>query len=168
MACRTYLQTRGVSGPTDPFLVWRNYTLANISGIFGPVLAGFLCNIKILGRKYTMVIGALVTMAFFFGYTAVHTSDQNVAFSCVIAFCVNIYYSCLYAYTPEVLPTAHRATGNGISVAFNRIMGIVSAVIATVADTRTTAPIYLTAALYAAMAIVAVFFPFEPYGRRSS
>ncbi|KAI1346379.1 major facilitator superfamily domain-containing protein [Xylaria sp. FL0043] len=164
----TYLKVRGVTEPTNPFLVWRNYTLANISGIPGPILAGLLCNIKWLGRRYTMVIGALVTMAFFFGYTAVHTSDENVAFSCVIAFCVNIYYSCLYAYTPEVLPTAHRATGNGISVAFNRIMGIISAVIATVADTRTTVPIYITAALYAAMALVAVFFPFEPYGRRSS
>ncbi|KAJ2998780.1 hypothetical protein NUW58_g220 [Xylaria curta] len=164
----TYLKVRGVTGPTDPFYVWRNYTLANISGIFGPIVAGFLCNIKFLGRKYTMVIGALVTMAFFFGYTAVHTSDENTAFSCIIAFCVNIYYSCLYAYTPEVLPTAHRATGNGISVAFNRIMGIISAVIATVADTRTTVPIYITAALYAAMAVVAFCFPFEPYGRRSS
>ncbi len=164
----TYLKVRGVTGVTDPFIAWRNYTLANISGIPGPILAGFLCNIKFLGRRYTMVIGALVTMAFFFGYTAVRTSDENVGFSCVIAFCVNIYYSCLYAYTPEVLPTAHRATGNGISVALNRIMGIVSAVIATVADTRTTAPIYITAALYAAMAIVAVFFPFEPYGHRSS
>jgi hypothetical protein len=115
-----------------------------------------------------MVIGAVLTMAFFFGYTAVRTSDQNVAFSCIIAFCVNIYYSCLYAYTPEVLPTAHRATGNGIGVAFNRIMGTLSAVIATVTDTRTIVPIYITAALYAAMAVIAILFPFEPYGHRSS
>lgn len=26
----------------------------------------------------------------------------------------NIYYGTLYAYTPEVLPSAHRGTGNGI------------------------------------------------------
>ena len=43
----------------------------------------------------------------------------------------NIYYGCLYAYTPEVLPSAHRGTGNGISIGLNRIMGIMSAVIAT-------------------------------------
>jgi hypothetical protein len=30
-----------------------------------------MCNMKILGRKYTMVIGALCTMAFFFAYTQV-------------------------------------------------------------------------------------------------
>ena len=43
----------------------------------------------------------------------------------------NIYYGCLYAYTPEVLPSAHRGTGNGISIGLNRIMGIVSAIVAT-------------------------------------
>lgn len=29
--------------------------------VFGPILAGHLCNWKFLGRRYTMVIGALVT-----------------------------------------------------------------------------------------------------------
>lgn len=42
----------------------------------------------------------------------------------------NIYYGTLYAYTPEVLPSAHRGTGNGIAIGFNRIMGIMSAVVA--------------------------------------
>jgi len=132
------------------------------------MLAGYMCNWKLLGRKYTMVIGALVTMAFFFAYTQVRTQPQNVGFSCAIGFSLNIYYGTLYAYTPEVLPSAHRATGNGIAVAFNRIMGILSAVIATVANTATPVPIYICAALYIAMAAVAVAFPFEPYGKRSS
>ena len=43
----------------------------------------------------------------------------------------NIYYGTLYAYTPEVLPSAHRGTGNGIAIGCNRIMGIVSAIVAT-------------------------------------
>ena len=81
-----------------------------------------------------MVIGALVTMAFFFAYTQVRTAVQNVAFTCIINFCLNIYYGTLYAYTPEVLPSAHRGTGNGIAIGWNRVMGILSAVIATVAD----------------------------------
>lgn len=132
------------------------------------MLAGYMCNWKVLGRKYTMVIGALITMAFFFASTQVRTQAQNVAFNCVIGFTLNIYYGTLYAYTPEVLPSAHRATGNGIAVACNRVMGIMSAVIATYADTTTSAPIYICAALYIAMAAVAVAFPFEPYGKRSS
>jgi hypothetical protein len=91
-----------------------------------------------------------------------------VAFTCIVNFCLNIYYGTLYAYTPEVLPSAHRGTGNGIAIGCNRVMGILSAVIATVADTGTAVPIYICAALYIFMAAVAVAFPFEPYGSRSS
>lgn len=80
----------------------------------------------------------------------------------------NIYYGTLYAYTPEVLPSAHRGTGNGISIGLNRIMGIVSAGVATGANTATPVPIYICAALYIVMAIVAGSFPYEPMGRRSS
>jgi len=61
------------------------------------------------------------------------------------------YYGTLYAYTPEVLPSAHRATGNGIAVGCNRIMGLISAVVATYANTKTSAPIYICAVLYIAM-----------------
>ena len=94
-----------------------------------------------------MIIGALVTMAFFFAYTQVRNNAQNLAFTCCISFCLvcvspgvdvfstdclqNIYYATLYAYTPEVLPSAHRGTGNGIAIALNRVMGIISAVVAT-------------------------------------
>lgn len=164
----SYLSSRGAAfGQPSPYITWRNYTLVNFSGIWGPVLAGFMCATR-LGRKYTMVIGALVTMAFFFAYTQVRTQTQNVAFTCVVNFCLNIYYGTLYAYTPEVLPSAHRGTGNGIAVGWNRVMGILSAVIATVADTSTPVPIYICAALYVVMAGVAAVFPYEPYGKRSS
>jgi hypothetical protein len=71
-----YLASRGAQfGETSPYITWRNYTLVNFSGIWGPVLAGWMCGTR-LGRKYTMVVGALVTMAFFFAYTQVRTADQ--------------------------------------------------------------------------------------------
>jgi hypothetical protein len=50
----------------------------------------------------------------------------------------------------------------------NRIMGIVSAGVATGANTATPVPIYICAALYIVMASVAAAFPYEPMGRRSS
>ena len=76
--------------------------ITNVVGIFGPVQAGFMCNWKVLGRRYTMVIGALMSMAFFFAYTAVRTASENLGFTCAIYYVVNIYYGTLYAYTPEV------------------------------------------------------------------
>lgn len=94
-----------------------------------------MCASKLFwGRRGTMIIGALITMAFFFAYTAVRSASQNLGFNCAISFCLNIYYGTLYAYTPEVLPSAHRGTGNGVAIAFNRVMGIMSAVVATFAD----------------------------------
>lgn len=107
-------------------------------------------------------------MAFFLAYTQVKNQPSIVGMSSAIAFSLNLYYATLYAYTPEVLPSAHRATGNAIAAAFNRTMGILSAVIATAADTSSLTPMYVCAGLYLAMAGVAAAFPFEPYGKRSS
>jgi hypothetical protein len=75
----------------------------------------------------------------------------QVVFTCVINFCLNIYYGTLYAYTPEVLPSAHRGTGNGIAIGWNRIMGILSAVIATVAGVS-----FLGSAKYETGALIVV------------
>ncbi|KAM6482198.1 MFS general substrate transporter [Trichoderma sp. SZMC 28011] len=164
----TYLANHGRVFDRTTFETWRNYCITNICGIPGPIIAGYMCNTKVLGRKYTMSIGALITCAFFFAYTAVKTAAQDTAFTCLIACFLNIYYGTLYAYTPEVLPSAHRGTGNGVAVAFNRIMGIVSAIVATFANTQTSAPLYICAALFILAAGISAVFPYEPYGRRSS
>ncbi|KAL4892999.1 major facilitator superfamily domain-containing protein [Aspergillus ambiguus] len=155
-----YLESRGAQfGESSPYITWRNYAIANMCSIWGPVLAGFMCRSRwFWGRRGTMIIGALVTMVFFFCYTQVRTASQNVGFTCTINFCLNVYYGTLYAYTPEVLPSAHRGTGNGVAIALNRVMGIAT----------TSVPIYICAALYIVMAIIAAVFPFEPFGRRSS
>jgi len=130
----TYLATRGADfGTTSQSIYWRNYAFANLCSIPTPALAAWICTTR-LGRKYTMVIGALLTMAFFFAYTQVRNNTQNLAFTCLISGLLNIYYGTLYAYTPEVLPSAHRGTGNGIAIGFNRVMGIMSAIVATYAN----------------------------------
>lgn len=100
----TYLASRGAKfGQPSPYITWRNYTLNNTSSIFGPMLAGFMCRSGwFWGRRGTMIIGAIVTMIFFFCYTQVRTASENVGFTCAISFCVNVYYGTLYAYTPEV------------------------------------------------------------------
>ncbi|KAI4853046.1 hypothetical protein E4T44_01083 [Aureobasidium sp. EXF-8845] len=161
----TYLATRGAQfGEQSQSIYWRNYAIANLCSIPSPILAGFMCRSRFFwGRRGTMIIGALITMAFFFAYTQVRNNAQNLAFTCCISFFLNIYYATLYAYTPEVLPSAHRGTGNGIAIAMNRVMGIVSAIVAT-----TPVPIYICAALYIVMAAAAAAFPFEPMGKRSS
>ena len=82
--------------------------ITNTVGIFGPVAAGFLCNLSFLGRRYTMVIGALCCMAFFFAYTVVRTPEQNIAFTCMIYFFVNIYCTLSYWSRTTITPTYQR------------------------------------------------------------
>ena len=106
-------------------------------------------------------------MAFFFAYTAVKTAPQNLGFNCAISVSINVYYGTLYAYTVEVLPSAHRGTGNGIAVSFNRLMGIMSAIIGTYAPLSSSIPIYVCAAMVGSAGIVAIFFPFETRGKRT-
>lgn len=68
---------------------WRNYAVANVCSIPSPILAGFMCKSKFFwGRRGTMIIGALVTMAFFFAYTQVRTEAENFGFTCAISFCL--------------------------------------------------------------------------------
>lgn len=114
-----------------------------------------------------MAIGALLTMTFMFAYTSVRTPAQNLGFSCAISICINIYLGTLFAYTPEVMPSAHRATGNGISVSCNRAMGAVSPVVAYYAGTGTSVPVYVMAAVLGALSIISMLLPYEVRGRNS-
>jgi hypothetical protein len=164
-----YLKSRGASmGDDSPNTVYRNYAIVNICSVFGPVIAGGLVEVRFLGRRYTMVIGALLTMIFLFAYTVVRTPAQNLAFACTITICLNIYYGTLYAYTPEVLPSAHRGTGNAITVACNRVMGIVAAIVGMYADLTSSVPIYVCAAAFAGLGLFSFLFPFEPQGKTSA
>jgi MFS family permease len=164
-----YLQSRGAkTGDDSTYTTYRDYAIVNVCSIFGPIIAGGLVEVRFLGRRYTMVIGALLTMVFLFAYTTVRTAAQNLAFSCMISVCLNIYYGTLYAYTPEVLPAAHRGTGNAIAVACNRVMGIVAALIGTYADLSSSVPIYVCAAAFGGLALLSLLFPFETQGRTSS
>jgi hypothetical protein len=164
-----YLASRGIQfGAPSTYETWRNYALVQVSSIFGPMVGACMANTRIFKRRYTMVVGGLITMAIFFGYSQVASQTGNIVYSCMISFALQIYYGVLYGYTSEVLPAAHRATGNGIAVAFCRLAGIMSAVVVTYASPNTSAPVFICAALFGALAICAFLFPFEPYGKRAS
>ena len=82
-------------------------------------------------------------------------------------FCRDIYYGTIYAYTPEILPSAHRATGYGLCVVLNRIGGIGGVLIGSYANVQTTTPLFICAGLFGLLIILSLMLPFEPKGRRS-
>lgn len=163
-----YLQSRGADfGDSSLNTTYKNNLIVNSVSIAGPIIAGFMVELRYLGRRGTMAIGGVTCMAFMFAYTAVRTQKQNLGISCAISVTLNVYLGVLYAYTPEVMPSSHRATGNGIAVCCNRVMGSISPVVAYYANTATSIPIYVMAALMGAVGIIALFFPYEVRGHNS-
>lgn len=53
----TYLATRGAAeGQSSQYITWRNYAIANVCSIPGPIVAGFMCRSRFFwGRRGTMV-----------------------------------------------------------------------------------------------------------------
>ena len=83
-----YLSNNGAKlGGLSPGKQWQYYAAANLSSIPSPVLAGYMCKSRwFWGRRGTMIIGALITMAFFFAYTQVRSNAENNGFTCAISF----------------------------------------------------------------------------------
>lgn len=57
-----YLASRGAKfGEPSAYITWRNYVLAQFCSIFGPLVAAYLSKIPWIGRKYTMVVGSMLS-----------------------------------------------------------------------------------------------------------
>ncbi|KAG8532385.1 uncharacterized protein KY384_002870 [Bacidia gigantensis] len=81
-----YLALRGYqAGKSSNYITWRNFAVNQVCGLFGPIIAAWLVQQRFVGRKGTLAIGALLTMAFLFGYTQVTISEQNLGLVCAIS-----------------------------------------------------------------------------------
>ncbi|KAK9369045.1 putative sugar transporter [Lipomyces kononenkoae] len=163
-----YLQSRGAdTGDDSNYTTWRNYAINQVAGLVGPVIAGVLIETRYVGRRGTLAVGAAITTALQFGYTQIKTPVQNVGVSAAITAASNIYYGTIYAYTPEILPSAHRATGYGICVVLNRVGGIVGVLVGSYANVETVVPLWICGALFGTLIITSLLLPFESMGKRS-
>ncbi|KAL9079821.1 MAG: hypothetical protein Q9157_001330 [Trypethelium eluteriae] len=80
-----YLKSRGAdTGDDSNYTTWRNYAINQISGVFGPIIAGILVEFNHIGRRGALAIGAAITMILQFGYTQIKTPAQNVGVSAAI------------------------------------------------------------------------------------
>jgi MFS transporter, putative metabolite:H+ symporter len=95
--------------------------LAQIPGYSSAAFIG-----EYLDRKWT--IGAYLAggaVAALLMSTAA-TPTTIIAFGVLLSFFMNGTYAAVYAYTPEVYPTAVRSTGMGAASAFGRVGGIIA------------------------------------------
>ncbi|KAK4499382.1 hypothetical protein PRZ48_009896 [Zasmidium cellare] len=163
-----YLSSRGADvGSNSNYITWRNYAINQVAGLGGPIIAAVLVELRLFGRRGTLAVGAAITTALQIGYTQIKTPAENVGVSAAISAASSIYYGTIYAYTPEILPSAHRATGYGLCVVMNRVGGIVGVIVGSYANVETTAPLFVCAGLFGLLIFLALALPFESRGKRS-
>lgn len=164
-----YIQaTRGASfGDGSTYITYRNEVIIAVLGIPGCILGGFLVELPRFGRRGALAVSTAGTGVFLFASTTATTSNALLGWDCAYSFMSNIMYAVLYAYTPEVFPTKDRGTGNAIAATANRIFGIMSPIIAMFANLNSSAPVYVSGALFLVSGLMALFLPFEPQGKAS-
>jgi putative MFS transporter len=77
-----------------------------------------------LDRKWTIVLYMLLGGASAYLMSNAHTDSAIITAGFLMSFFMNGTYAGIYAYTPELYPTAFRTTGMGVASAFGRIGGL--------------------------------------------
>ncbi|KAI8937087.1 hypothetical protein NX059_006303 [Plenodomus lindquistii] len=164
-----YIQaTRGASfGESSTYLTYRNTLIIAVLGVPGCLLGGLLVETPRVGRKGTLAASTILTGVFLFGSTTALTSDSLLGWNCAYNFMSNIMYAVLYSYTPECFPTKDRGTGNAITASANRVFGIMAPIVAMFANLETSAPVYVSGALFIAAGLLVLILPFESRGKAS-
>ncbi|KIY52394.1 MFS general substrate transporter [Fistulina hepatica ATCC 64428] len=163
-----YLETRGATfGDGSLYITYRNQVIISVIGVPGALLAGWMVELPLLGRKGTLSVSTLLTGAFILASTTARNSNALLGWNCAYSFTSNIMYGVLYALSPELFPTKDRGTGNALVAIGNRIFGIMSPIIAMYANLATSAPIYVSGVLFLGTGFIALLLPFEPRGKTS-
>jgi putative MFS transporter len=77
-----------------------------------------------LDRKWTIILYLLLGGASAFLMANARTDTAITVAGILLSFFMNGTYAGIYAYTPELYPTAFRTTGMGVASAFGRIGGL--------------------------------------------
>ncbi|GJE87450.1 MFS general substrate transporter [Phanerochaete sordida] len=163
-----FFETRGAEfGDGSVYITYRNQVILSVIGVPGALLAGWLVEIPLLGRKGTLAVSTVLTGVFLFASTTSRTSDALLGWNCGYTFTSNVMYGVLYAVSPEIFPTKDRGTGNALVAISNRIFGIMAPIIALYSNLTTSVPIYVAGALFIGAGAIAVLLPFEPRGKTS-
>jgi MFS family permease len=161
-------QSRGAEfGDGSTYITYRNSLIIAVVGIPGCLLGGLLVELPRFGRKGALSTSTALTGAFLLASTTATTSNALLGWNCAFNFMSSLLYAVLYAYTPEIFLTKDRGTGNALTASANRIFGIMAPIIAMFADLQTSAPVYVSGALFIAAGLLVLLLPYESRGKSS-
>jgi len=148
-------------------ITYRNTAILSLTGVPGALLAGWMVDLPLLGRRGTLMVSCIVTAVLLFGTTTARSSNAPLGWNCGYSFCSNIMYGVLYAISPEIFPARDRGTGNGLTALATRVFGILAPIIALYANITTSVPVYISGALLILAGFISLLLPFEPRGHSS-
>ncbi|HEX3482203.1 MAG TPA: MFS transporter [Kofleriaceae bacterium] len=82
-----------------------------------------------LDRKWTIVVYMVLGGVSAYLLSMARTDTSITTAGVLLSFCMNGTYAGIYAYTPELYPTAFRTTGMGVASAFGRLGGLSAPII---------------------------------------
>lgn len=140
--------------------------LAQLPGYFS---AAYL--VERVGRKLVLSVyfAGTAIAAWFLGHAG--STNEVLLFGCLIYFFSLGAWGCVYAYTPEVYPTAARASGSGWAAAFGRLGAFLAPLIVPViynfygAKTGFTYVFVMLTVVFALVSIIVAVFGKETMGK---
>ncbi|KAL4067202.1 major facilitator superfamily domain-containing protein [Scleroderma yunnanense] len=163
-----YLLTRGAEhGSNSVFITYRNQVVSAFLGVPAALMAGYLVEIAVFGRRGTLAIFTVLTGVFILLSTTARKSNSYEGWICAFTYTSNIMYGVLYAMTPELFPTKCRGTGNSIVFAANRVFGVMAPLIALFGNIATSVPILVAGATFLGAGFFPLLLPIEPRGKAS-
>jgi len=151
-------------GDGSTYITYRDSLIIAVLGIPGALFGDVLVELPRFGRKGALSLSTILTGVFLYLSTIALNSNALLGWNCGYNFMSHIMYSVLYTYFPT---TKDRGTGNALTATANRIFGIMAPIIAIAANLKTSAPVYISGALFIVAGILVLCLPFESRGKAS-
>ncbi|RAO71442.1 uncharacterized protein BHQ10_007454 [Talaromyces amestolkiae] len=120
------LLRNNVSSGVDVTETYRQYIYIYLPGIIGAILALFSVQLPLIGRKWSLVISALLQGLSMALYTQVKNTAGYVGLNALEYIMQTYFNAVLYASAPEMFNTTIRASASGMLSCLGRIAGIVA------------------------------------------
>ncbi|KAI5359945.1 Putative major facilitator, sugar transporter, major facilitator superfamily [Septoria linicola] len=105
---------------------YRHYIYIYLPGILGAVMGLFSVQLPLIGRKWSLVISAILQGLAMAMYTQVATTAGYVGLNAFQYIMQTYFNAVLYASAPELFATAYRGSASGMLSCLGRIAGIVA------------------------------------------
>ncbi|KAG0651672.1 MFS siderochrome iron transporter 1 [Hyphodiscus hymeniophilus] len=120
------LQNNVSSGANNVTDTYREYVYIYLPGIIGAFVALFSVQLPLIGRKWSLVISAVLQGVSMAMYTQVKNTAGYVGLNALEYIMQTFFNAVLYASAPEMFDTTYRASASGMLSCLGRLAGIVA------------------------------------------